>query len=182
MPRRKVAEAESNDTLAVDQRNKRPRRGSKQVAENPPAKTKSRTEATDQNPVQSNTSTEMTSTLRLKELHTTLVHAAESKPDDVASVRSQLTRLKIALSENGYLVPSLSTSAAAPNGSLDIDSLVIARDTLEIGAFFSIRVKDINSFDRYIDLLKVFYNDFRRVGHTRRISFVAYKTDRMNSI
>lgn len=161
MPRRKVAEAESNDTLAVDQRNKRPRRGSKQIAEDPPAKTKSRTGATDQIPVQPNTSTETMSAPHLKELHSKLAHAAESKSDDVVSIRSQLTRLKIALSESGYLVPSLSTSAATASGSLDVDSLVIARGTLEIGAFFSIRVKDINSFDRYIDLLKVFYNDFR---------------------
>ncbi|KAJ3005830.1 hypothetical protein NUW54_g4167 [Trametes sanguinea] len=65
-----------------------------------------------------------------------------------------LTRLKIALTEAGLLVPL---------GNPDPQDLVIARDILEVGAFWSIRTKDIPSFDRYFSQLQTFYNDFRYV-------------------
>ncbi|KAI0677410.1 COP9 signalosome [Trametes maxima] len=65
-----------------------------------------------------------------------------------------LTRLKIALTEAGLLVP-----LGAPNPQ----DLVIARDILEVGAFWSIRTKDIPSFDRYFSQLQTFYNDYSSV-------------------
>ncbi|KAI9000881.1 COP9 signalosome [Trametes punicea] len=65
-----------------------------------------------------------------------------------------LTRLKIALTEAGLLVPI---------GNPDPQDLVIARDILEVGAFWSIRTKDIPSFDRYFSQLQTFYNDFSSV-------------------
>ncbi|KAI0638321.1 COP9 signalosome [Trametes polyzona] len=65
-----------------------------------------------------------------------------------------LTRLKIALTEAGLLVPL---------GNPDPQDLVIARDILEVGAFWSIRTKDIPSFDRYFSQLQTFYNDFGSV-------------------
>ncbi|KAI0375779.1 hypothetical protein BV20DRAFT_959828 [Pilatotrama ljubarskyi] len=65
-----------------------------------------------------------------------------------------LTRLKIALTEAGLLVPF---------GNPDPQDLVIARDILEVGAFWSIRTKDIPSFDRYFSQLQTFYNDFSSV-------------------
>jgi len=37
---------------------------------------------------------------------------------------------------------------------------VLAREVLEIGAFWSIRSKDIPSFDRYFSQLQTFYNDY----------------------
>lgn len=36
-------------------------------------------------------------------------------------------------------------------------------EILEIGAFWSIRTKDIPSFDRYFSQLQTFYNDYRYV-------------------
>jgi 26S proteasome regulatory subunit N12 len=58
--------------------------------------------------------------------------------------------LKIALTQAGLLVP---------NKEAKKEDLVLARDVLEVGAFWSIRAKDVKSFDRYIDLLRVFYTD-----------------------
>ncbi|KAI0650603.1 COP9 signalosome [Trametes meyenii] len=63
-----------------------------------------------------------------------------------------LTKLKIALTEAGLLVPL---------GTPSPQDLVIARDILEVGAFWSIRTKDIPSFDRYFSQLQTFYNDYR---------------------
>ncbi|KDN38506.1 proteasome 26S subunit [Tilletiaria anomala UBC 951] len=105
----------------------------------------------------------------LKEAHAELLRTFQSNSSDTTSVRSQLTKLKIALTEAGLLVPSFSVTTSAGGTSdgasraqlpADVESLVMARDVLEVGALFSIRVKDINSFDRYMNLLKAFYNDF----------------------
>jgi 26S proteasome regulatory subunit N12 len=41
--------------------------------------------------------------------------------------------------------------------------MVFAGDILEIGAFYSIRVKDIPSFDRYFSQLQTFYSDYHGV-------------------
>lgn len=88
----------------------------------------------------------------VQSLHKQLVAAfssSSSKPDEV---RSLLTKLKIALTEHNVLVPS---SAATSSSSSD---LVLAREVLEIGAFYSVRIGDIPAFDRYISLLTPFYD------------------------
>ncbi len=41
---------------------------------------------------------------------------------------------------------------------------IYSGDILEVGAFWSIRTKDIPSFDRYFSQLQTFYNDYRCVG------------------
>lgn len=83
--------------------------------------------------------------------HATLIKAFSSASPDLNSIRTQLTKLKIALTEAGLLVPS---PQAKPQ------DLVMARDVLEVGAFWSIRVKDVESFDRYMNLLKAYYTDY----------------------
>ncbi|KAH9943315.1 COP9 signalosome [Epithele typhae] len=65
-----------------------------------------------------------------------------------------LARLKIGLTEAGLLVPM---------GNPNFQDLVLARDVLEVGAFWSIRTKDIPSFDRYFSQLQAFYNDYSAV-------------------
>ncbi|RDX53952.1 hypothetical protein K466DRAFT_475824 [Polyporus arcularius HHB13444] len=65
-----------------------------------------------------------------------------------------LARLKIGLTEAGLLVPF---------GNPNPQDLVVARDILEVGAFWSIRTKDIPSFDRYFSQLLTFYNDYSSV-------------------
>ena len=51
--------------------------------------------------------------------------------------------------------------------SWNASSLGHTGDILEVGAFWSIRTKDIPSFDRYFSQLQAFYNDYRSV---RRVS------------
>jgi 26S proteasome regulatory subunit N12 len=46
------------------------------------------------------------------------------------------------------------------------EELVIARDVLEIGAFWSIARRDIPSFERYMAQLKCYYLDFKLVRWT----------------
>jgi len=43
------------------------------------------------------------------------------------------------------------------------EELMIARDVLEIGAFWSIARKDIPAFERYMAQLKCYYLDFKLV-------------------
>lgn len=88
----------------------------------------------------------------LRSQHDALLKAFSSRSPDLKSIGTQLTQLKIALTQAGLLVP---------NASAKPDDLVLTRDILEVGALWSIRMKDVKSFDRYVDLLRVFYNDLR---------------------
>lgn len=55
---------------------------------------------------------------------------------------------------------ALTTIAFFPGGQLaSQDDLMLARDVLEIGAFWSISTRDIPSFERFIAQLKTFYFD-----------------------
>lgn len=49
-------------------------------------------------------------------------------------------------------------------GNLSRDELIVARDVLEIGAFWSIAKKDIPSFERYMAQLKCYYLDYKWVN------------------
>ncbi|EPQ28298.1 uncharacterized protein PFL1_04125 [Pseudozyma flocculosa PF-1] len=89
----------------------------------------------------------------LRAQHDALLKSFSSSAD-LTTIRSQLTKLKIALTEAGLLVPS---PEAKPQ------DLALARDVLEVGAFCSIRAKDVESFDRYMNLLRAFYNDYASV-------------------
>jgi 26S proteasome regulatory subunit N12 len=57
------------------------------------------------------------------------------------------------LTQSGLLVPS------PQDATNNTDQVVLAREVLEIGAFWSLKQKDIESFDRYVGLLRVFYTD-----------------------
>lgn len=98
------------------------------------------------------------SSTSLKQQHDALLQAfSSSTPStDLKAIGTQLTKLKIALTQSNLLVPSTSKSPAPST-----EDLTLARDVLEVGAFWSIRSKDVASFDRYMDLLRVFYNDLR---------------------
>ncbi|KAI9248173.1 COP9 signalosome [Sporodiniella umbellata] len=63
-----------------------------------------------------------------------------------------LTQAKIQLIETGAFTPVV--------GKTDTNAMIVARDILEIGAYYSVRVKDIASFERYIAQLSTYYNDF----------------------
>ncbi|KAF8318137.1 hypothetical protein DL93DRAFT_2076113 [Clavulina sp. PMI_390] len=68
---------------------------------------------------------------------------------DLAKCGTLLAKLKVGLTKTGLLVPQ---TGANPN------DLSVAREILEIGAFWSIRTRDVPSFDRYFAQLQTFYD------------------------
>jgi 26S proteasome regulatory subunit N12 len=89
---------------------------------------------------------------QLVDLHNDLQRAFNSRPSDLKKSASLLAQLKIGLIQSGLLLPQ---------GDLPLGDLVFARDILELGAFWSIRSRDIPSFDRYFSQLLTFYTDYR---------------------
>ncbi|KAF5369753.1 hypothetical protein D9758_001199 [Tetrapyrgos nigripes] len=74
--------------------------------------------------------------------------------NDLKKCGTLLSQLKIGLIEAGLLIPQ---------GDPSLDDLVVARDILEIGAIWSIRTRDVPSFDRYFSQLQTFYTDYSSV-------------------
>ncbi|GBE79775.1 26S proteasome regulatory subunit rpn12 [Sparassis crispa] len=96
--------------------------------------------------------------IQLAQLYKDLQQSFNARPCDLRKCGILLAQLKIGLVETGLLIP---------HGDVNLDDLVVARDILEIGAFWSIRSKDIPSFDRYFSQLLTFYNDYRSVPFPR---------------
>jgi len=69
-------------------------------------------------------------------------------------VGQALTALKLSLAQAGCLTPA--------DGHASVD-FHLARETLELGALYSIRCRDAESFERYFAQLKTFYHDLRAV-------------------
>ncbi|TFK43372.1 SAC3/GANP/Nin1/mts3/eIF-3 p25 family-domain-containing protein [Crucibulum laeve] len=88
---------------------------------------------------------------QLKSLYDELQRAFYSRPSDLKKCGTLLAQLKIGLIEAGLLLPQ---------GDLNLTDLAVARDILEIGAFWSIRTRDVPSFDRYFSQLQTFYTDY----------------------
>lgn len=89
----------------------------------------------------------------LKATHAALVKAYSSSSTSPASLKSQLTKAKIELTQSGLLVPS------PQDATTNTNEVVLAREILEIGAFSSLRQREVESFDRYVGLLRTFYHD-----------------------
>ncbi|TFY72749.1 hypothetical protein EVG20_g280 [Dentipellis fragilis] len=94
------------------------------------------------------------STQQLSSLYGELTRSFDARPSDLNKCGKLLAQLKVALIETGLIFPQ---------GDHKLEDLVAARDILEIGAFWSIRTKDVPSFDRYFSQLQTFYNDFSSV-------------------
>ncbi|KAL1723524.1 COP9 signalosome [Schizophyllum commune] len=90
----------------------------------------------------------------LKNLYQDLLRSFTAPNPDLKKCGTLLTQSKLGLIENGLLLPS---------GDRNLEDLAVARDILEIGAFWSIRTKDVPSFDRYFSQLQTFYTDFGSV-------------------
>jgi len=90
------------------------------------------------------------SVTELGSLYQELKKAFGARPSDLKTCGVALAKLKIGLIQAGLLVPQ---------GGENPKDLQIAREILEIGAFWSIRSRDIPSFDRYFSQLQTFYND-----------------------
>ncbi|WFD22473.1 regulatory particle non-ATPase [Malassezia equina] len=101
----------------------------------------------------------MTVDAALKEAHSALIkqfQSIESRGNDISAlknVEAQLANLKVLLTSHDLLYPQAIDAAA------NKESLVLARDVLEVGALWSIRMKNTNQFDRYWSQLKPFYLD-----------------------
>ncbi|KAF5333462.1 hypothetical protein D9611_002302 [Ephemerocybe angulata] len=87
----------------------------------------------------------------LKSLYLALQRAFYAQPSDLKTATELLPQLKIGLIQAGLLLPQ---------GDVNFQDLVVARDILEIGALTSIRSRDIPSFDRYFSQLQTFYTDY----------------------
>ncbi|KAI0321853.1 proteasome 26S subunit [Amylostereum chailletii] len=94
------------------------------------------------------------SSSQLPVLYKELTRAFSAKPSDMQKCGKLLGQLKVSLIENGLIFPS---------GTENVNDLVVAREILEIGAFWSIRTKDVPSFDRYFSQLQTFYNDLSSI-------------------
>jgi len=73
---------------------------------------------------------------------------------DLDSVGKLLPQMKIQLLSLSFL------PTGGGGSDLDVRELVLARNTLEIGALWSIEQRDIPSFQRYFAQLKCYYFDF----------------------
>ncbi|KAK7061567.1 PCI domain-containing protein [Favolaschia claudopus] len=89
--------------------------------------------------------------MSLKSQYTDLKASFSSKPPDLQKCGRLLTQLKLGLIQAGLLLPQ---------GDLNQGDLVVAREILEIGAFWSIRTQDVPAFDRYFSQLQTFYTDY----------------------
>ncbi|KAH7105449.1 COP9 signalosome [Auriculariales sp. MPI-PUGE-AT-0066] len=90
----------------------------------------------------------------LSQTYQQLTRAFDARSADLAQCGKLLSKLKLAIIENGLYPPR-------PDAKLE--DLVVARDILEIGAFCSIRGQDVPAFDRYFAQLQTFYTDYNTV-------------------
>ncbi|PKI84246.1 regulatory particle non-ATPase [Malassezia vespertilionis] len=83
-------------------------------------------------------------------------HALESSTSNemqqLSEIGAQLSELKLMLTDHDLLYP---------HDAHNQEALVLAREVFEIGVLWSIRVHDIDSFDRFWNQLKPFYLDLR---------------------
>ncbi|GAA5802276.1 hypothetical protein HPULCUR_007739 [Helicostylum pulchrum] len=92
---------------------------------------------------------------QLDALRDQLKNEMSGSSPNLQKVGQLLTQAKIALIELGAFVPVV--------GKTDVKVMMTAREILEIGAYYSIRIKDIASFERYIAQLNTYYHDFASV-------------------
>ena len=97
--------------------------------------------------------------------------------------------LKIGLIEAGLLLPqgdvNLRDLVVARSYSTELNyhfSLIlrISGDILEIGAFCSIRSRDVPSFDRYFSQLQTFYTDYRSVIYMKFRFYISIRLKRIS--
>ncbi|KAH9482836.1 26S proteasome non-ATPase regulatory subunit 8 [Psilocybe cubensis] len=88
-----------------------------------------------------------------------LRQAFNAKPSDLKKCTDLLLKLKLLLVEQNLLFPQ---------ENVPKDKLREAREVLEIGAFVSIRSRDLPAFDRYFAQLQTFYTDFVELERSER--------------
>ncbi|KAG1174182.1 hypothetical protein G6F70_000084 [Rhizopus microsporus] len=88
---------------------------------------------------------------QLQALRDQLRNEMNTPSPNLQLVGQLLTQAKVLLIPLGAFTPTI--------GKINVDSMTTARDILEIGAYYSVRVKDIASFERYIAQLNTYYHD-----------------------
>lgn len=83
-----------------------------------------------------------------KDLKTLIQQLHATKPATLPQAPALLSRAKLALLRLNALLP---TDSSSP------EHLALARETLELGAFLSIRLRDTDAFTRYYQQLQPFY-------------------------
>lgn len=83
-----------------------------------------------------------------KDLKQTLQQLHSIKPSTLSQAPQLLSRAKLSLLRLNALIPSDDSAT---------EHLALARETLELGAFISIRLRDTDSFTRYFQQLQPFY-------------------------
>ena len=73
---------------------------------------------------------------------------------DLKKCEALLSKLKIYLTKLAFL-------PIESSNQISKQELIVARDVLEIGAFYSIETKENLSFERYLAQLKCYYFDYR---------------------
>ncbi|KAG1138607.1 hypothetical protein G6F37_010656 [Rhizopus arrhizus] len=96
--------------------------------------------------------------MALQQLETTrdqLRNEMNAASPNFQKIGQLLIQAKIQLIEAGAFTPTAEKT--------DTNVLITARDILEIGAYYSVRIKDIASFERYIAQLNTYYHDLLAV-------------------
>jgi len=78
-------------------------------------------------------------------------------PRDLEKCGSMLSKLKVALTGLTFLPATIDAQVSATE-------LQIAREILEIGAFYSLEKRDVASFERYVAQLRSYYQDYKSHG------------------
>ncbi|KAG2195147.1 hypothetical protein INT47_006596 [Mucor saturninus] len=92
---------------------------------------------------------------QLDALRDQLKNEMSGSSPNLQKVGQLLTQAKISLIELGAFVPVA--------GKTDPHVMTTARDILEVGAYYSVRIKDTASFERYIAQLNTYYHDLASV-------------------
>lgn len=100
-----------------------------------------------------------------KELKQLISQLHAIKPSNISTAPQLLSRAKLALLHLNALIPAEDSSA---------EHLALARETLELGAFTSIRLRDTDAFTRYYQQLQPFYalpsRSSRRQGNETKVT------------
>ncbi|GAB0100563.1 26S proteasome non-ATPase regulatory subunit 8 [Sergentomyia squamirostris] len=89
------------------------------------------------------------------QLHKELKEEWQKPTKNLKKIGNLLDQLKLALTKLVFLPTGTVTASQ--------NELLVARDTLEIGAEYSVAVKDVVAFERYMSQLKCYYYDYKNL-------------------
>jgi len=90
-------------------------------------------------------------------VHGLLMAEWTQTPRNLEKCGALLSKLKVALTGLTFLPPTV-------DAQVNKAELQMAREILEIGAFYSLENRDVASFERYVAQLKTYYQDYKSQG------------------